>query len=379
VNGYWGCIYLGEIWPGNFPALRISASIGCLTFYLKEFFKLRFHSATTMILSVSVVLLSCKTAHSKRSALDGANDTVGPQMARFELPLSQLEESLVGAASIDDAATRFATESVRVYAYRLQALGTFYSKQDNLFNVLNEEFEEIENTIGNYAMWTTVIKGAGSSLDKEKRKLFESEKASAFLKIKDLLVKRNWYGPGKLRGVFIREELRKIKWDSPNNDRHLVLDHIKDKLRDMKDTKYQFDSLEKGNGLHELRRDMKWILIDMRVLNGMVLKSPGACPAEAFNKLAADHDLATSKYAVLPKTNVKNPCFVPECLVLGLVKEVEFFGELKDKAELQSKSRDKESDEVSEEIRSQAKERYNFLKKEELIEKTHAAIKSCIQ
>ncbi|MCX6127280.1 MAG: hypothetical protein NTV34_21375 [Proteobacteria bacterium] len=216
---------------------------------------MRFCSVTPLILSIIVALLSCKAAQRDISALEGAKNDSEPQIARFDKALSELERSLVGATSLDNAATRFAEGSARIAAYRLQALGELYLKEGDWFKDFYEEFKLVEDTIGNYDKWVTILKKAPDTIDKPIRKDLEAKKALAFSKMKDLLSKNNWYGSKRLRGDTIRNELRTIKWESIKKDRKLVLEGVKERLRDLRDTKYQVDTLEKGNGLHELRRD----------------------------------------------------------------------------------------------------------------------------
>ena len=44
-------------------------------------------------------------------------------------------------------------------------------------------------------------------------------------------------------------------------------------------TEFDLSKLEEGNGLHELRRELRWFLIEVQVLNGLVQFKPGRrCP-----------------------------------------------------------------------------------------------------
>ncbi|MCX6119724.1 MAG: hypothetical protein NT027_19485 [Proteobacteria bacterium] len=330
----------------------------------------------------STFYVACKTTTVPTSSLEGKkidDALLIPQFVRFNEPLKAIEASLAGASNIDDAAKKFVSGPARVAAYQLQALGKLYEDESKWFKDLKDEFRTIEDTIGEYDKWNNILTKASSSLTSEKKVELEGFRQDGLKAVKKLLKDQDWFGTPKTRAEKLRNQLAKFDWKKPSKDRTMVLGYIANEAAKMRDTKYNLENLEKGKGLHELRRDMKWLLIEMRVLNGLVLKNTSACPFSEYAALVKT-PIANSKYSELPFSNQeRNPCLIPECLFLGLVQAVEDIGRLKDDAEfrLNTTEKDKDRDKMPADLKATADQFYKGIQDGQLFDRTSEAINSC--
>lgn len=244
------------------------------------------------------------------------------QMARFEPALKVLERILVSSSDAEEVVDKLVTSpDARIAAFNLQALGKMYSSEDALFSEMRKEFKSIEDGIGAVDKWTDLNNA-------KKRKAAVSDFA-------DLLTQNEWTVDGQSPRVqqYIKS-LKKVKWLSPEEDRTLLIDKLSSQLKKITTTKFDFKVLEEGNGLHEYRRQVRWFLMQARVLNGLVVsKSDKSCPNPDLTYLLSDA-LAQSKYALLPvNQNEPNACKITRCYFIDVARVVGEVGELKDEAE----------------------------------------------
>ena len=116
------------------------------------------------------------------------------------------------------------------------------------------------------------------------------------------------------------------------------LDYVKGELlgmlKDVKDGTFDFNKLE--DGIHEYRRRLRWVPIDIDALDGLILvrdDSAGKCPVSTLETLSA---------TPIAKHRMSNPalrfpsargCTISRCLLWQVVKTVNDLGEIKDEAQ----------------------------------------------
>lgn len=244
------------------------------------------------------------------------------QMARFEPALKIIEQILISSSDTEDVVNQLVTSpQARIAAFNLQALGKMYSSEDTLFSEMRKEFKSIEDNIGQVDKWTDLKNS------KNRKK--------AVAEFADLLAQNQWSVDGESPRIqhYIKS-LKKVKWLAPEDDRTLLIDKLSNQLKKITTTKFDFETLEEGNGLHEYRRQVRWFLMQTRVLNGLVVhKSGESCPNPELTYLLTD-PLAQSKYAQLPiNKNEPKACKITRCYFVDVARVVEEVGNLKDEAE----------------------------------------------
>lgn len=128
--------------------------------------------------------------------------------------------------------------------------------------------------------------------------------------------------------------LYELPWQDEAEDARRVVRGLAEELEELEGLEVDCHDLQKG--IHELRRDLRWFLIDLQALDGLiVLDPPGAMPL----KLNCYSYLATHPIASHPFSRVEtNPSLrwissVPTSYFLALGKVVTELGEIKTFAE----------------------------------------------
>lgn len=318
-------------------------------------------------LLISVLLLSSFTLFAGEA-----------QIARFEKWLTPLEKSLL-TESAEEAADNLIVGKARVLTFNLQALGKLYGGEDKKFSKFKKDFKELEDGIGEYKKWRDILeeaqdRGASSSKIQKLKKKMEAGKGT----LVKLLDKEDWVEAKKIKKY--RKFLKKYEFGSYKKDKKIVLNLLIDDLEKIAGTEFDMTILEHGNGLHELRREIRWYLIKAKVLNGLVQynDNPGVCSIEKYAKLPFQ-PIANSKYAVLYKSALeKSPCLISKCLFLALVQKVDQFGDFKDQIESDLNLQDILTDDTPVKYIDELNKLYDEMKETQVLEAMAGELKSCL-
>jgi hypothetical protein len=94
-----------------------------------------------------------------------------------------------------------------------------------------------------------------------------------------------------------------------------------------------YDMTEPATGIHELRRNIRWLPIDIEALNGLVVLDDKLNPVEAYKPMLQT-DLARSKFVNLPPpTREPEPLHVSKSLYTAMMDTVLKLGDIKDRYE----------------------------------------------
>ncbi|MCC7442778.1 MAG: hypothetical protein IT285_14175 [Bdellovibrionales bacterium] len=289
---------------------------------------------------------------------------------RFKPWVVDLQGLIRPGESAGETAQRLLGSSARISAFNLQALGRIYSELDPKFDEFRGELKRLEDSIGEYDKWVSVLDAASSDsgssaadLDRLRRRVREAK-----LKLTEMLKEREWVveaGSGERpRLQRIERFLRTFDWAEYSEDRDFVLGRLSKQLKKVDETEYDISILEHGDGVHELRRELRWFLIQARVLNGLVTFRPASegCDVAELRPLL-QQPIAESKYSALPGAGDEpETCGISRCLFIGLVYWVEELGAVKDQAEqILNASGEEESDEVPAALRERAERAYRAL------------------
>ncbi len=317
-----------------------------------------------------LILMGIPSVHAKGRA----------QIARFEPWIADLSGVLGMSRNPEKVVESLLKERTRFSAFNLQALGKLYSSVDKDFEDFRRHFKSLEDGIGACEKWAGILETAKKNhapaieLEKIAAKLKESKR-----KLAADLVDHGWIPKLGKKSLLekLSQWLSSYPWDSYSEDKSRMLEALAKRLKEIKDTQFDMAILEEGNGLHEFRRQLRWFLIEARVLNGMIaFRDRSDCPIDEFKPLLND-PIASSKYSVLPFSDTeKKPCAISQCLFLGFVSAVSDLGELKDLAE-SANSLGTQSDRVPDFLREKAQKAYEKLVSSDLLEVTRMQIQSC--
>ena len=254
--------------------------------------------------------------------------------ALFDKWLDVLEEPLVSAQRSADAVENLmAVPQSRVAAFNLQALGRTFSAINPEFSQIRFDFKKIEDGLGQIDKWNS------QGLEK---KVKEAKKAFAIV-----LREEKWHGSkGKMAGL--RNRIKELA-QTVEHPEQKIMDRLAGSLREIFNTEYDFAGLETDTGLHEYKREIRWFMIEARMLDGMVSFRPDqkSCPNvkifELFktkkNQSLEDIDellkpIQSSKYSQLASAKPGLfTCKISACLFYALSDTVEKIGSIKDDVE----------------------------------------------
>ena len=339
--------------------------------------------ALSFMSSVATVS-SCRTTGSPQASKTLDSTPNPAPAARFVVWFQDLVPALDSGLSADQAADKLLQGDARIPAFNLQALGRLYESYDTRFKDMRKDFKNLEDGIGEYDKWSKVLSaGIANGATQAKIDELKAKKKEAKKKLKELLESKAWVvaqGDPKLRQY--RMMVEAYPWPTYDEDRQKVLAFLVAQLEKFKATEWDFSHLEHGNGLHEFRRELRWYLIEARVLNGLVTFLPPeqACQNPVYAPLVTA-PIAQSKYGKLPRAAIEtSPCFISQCLFLGSVTAVTEIGEIKDKAEqLLNTTSPADPDLVPQEMQAEAAAVFQKYRDNNLMPQTIQELRSCMQ
>lgn len=170
----------------------------------------------------------------------------------------------------------------------------------------------------------------------------------------------------------LKKEVGNANWKSEQVDRSFVLSQLIAQLEVVRTTPYDMGRLEEG--LHELRRELRWFSIYGRNIDGLLTAQKASCPISK----TPFAQYADKKYSTLPAGNISS-CNVSKCLYLEVVGANGLFAELKDEAEpiVEKDKKLKENDLTPPDIAKRATTQYQIFLKSGVIDLLQNEIRSC--
>ena len=310
--------------------------------------------------------------------------------ARFDKWLDILEPTIYSSKDPKKVAEMAIGGSARSAGFNLQALAKLYKHYDKdfkaKFDKFADQFELLENHIGEVDKWDKALKKAEKKDKKDDEKIAElkekvKESTQDFAKF---LEKEKWVTE-KRKDSFLadfRDFLRDTDWPSYANDKNRILELLEGELENISQTKYDLKTLEKGNGLHELRRDLRWHQIKAQVVNGLITyaEDDAQCPLPVYRPLTdPEGALAKSPYSQLPRPGEleTEPCEISKCVLFGIVDLQRQLGDIKDEAEGIELTGNEHKDRVPLELAAKAEALWQTARENRLLEAAIDELKAC--
>ncbi|MBI1945689.1 MAG: hypothetical protein HYS27_08335 [Deltaproteobacteria bacterium] len=259
--------------------------------------------------------------------------SVGRAFERFLIHAGRLQTELEVNADkmLDDPKV---AEGVRKHLFMLQGLVRLYDGRgpDKKMEKALERIKQLEDAIGafGYACDMRAAAAGAKGVPPGATVHLERAVAKARNELADLV--EEWR-PGKggrsERLDDLVDTFAKIDFGSAKDDAKFVRKALAGMCRDI--AKKDLDMGDLEGGVHELRRQLRWIPITLIALEGLVtLDTEGKGPIPAFEKLKQD-PVAQSPFARLPTTDADRAHIeIPWTLFLALSKAIGDLGKIKD-------------------------------------------------
>ncbi len=148
------------------------------------------------------------------------------------------------------------------------------------------------------------------------------------------ILEKEWMPDAKGRIPALRdvvEDWGEAKWGSADKDLKAVKSELSRRLSKIESTPYDMNELE--DGIHELRRDLRWFPIYAESLNGLFQLDATSDPIAAYKDMLTA-PIATSKYVNLPCADrEKEPVTISKSVYCALMQLTLDLGTLKDAGE----------------------------------------------
>ncbi|MFC5284222.1 hypothetical protein [Pedobacter alpinus] len=220
---------------------------------------------------------------------------------RFEKQLEKLDAILSSAKASENSTILFYKSDARQVLFYLEALSRLYKNihNKNLFDGLKDEFKCLEDQLGKIDYYENYQKELASIPNFPTKLLEHLQKHHqiALEKLGNLLKDDDWF---KTKLKDISSELSKADWLKPKEERKEIakeiFKEIKDIEKDYETGKLNFNYLEEG--VHEFRRQIRWISIYAQALDGVIQLKPDDL-AEKL-RIYLTKEVVGSKFIVMP-------------------------------------------------------------------------------
>lgn len=194
--------------------------------------------------------------------------------------------------------------------------------------------KRLEDHLGHYSMTKSNFEMAGKvGADPKAIAVLKTDMENSRAALKNVIAE-DWTVDAKGRLPAMRdvvEDWGEAKWGNSEKDLAAVKGELSRRLSKIESTPYDMNELE--DGIHELRRDLRWFPIYAESLNGLFQLDDKQNPIAAYKDMLA-HPIASSKYVNLPNADrEKNPIELPKSVYCALMQLTLDLGTLKDAGE----------------------------------------------
>lgn len=230
---------------------------------------------------------------------------ISPGKTRFLYFLNQIQATLDKAEDSENPALLIYEENMRTPLFMLEALTRLYKKiQDKKkLKRLNACFKEMEDLLGTIDFYDGFHKEfiAQKNMpelitDYLKKKMDEKLKV-----LNRHLKKDNWIGKHSKAVSKVIKKLNKVNWPDEKKDTiaigHVYKGYVDKIIKTYRVTNLEFKDIEAG--VHELRRELRWLSIYPQALRGLMQFKPDAGPQDFLNKYLTP-EIINSPYNVMP-------------------------------------------------------------------------------
>jgi hypothetical protein len=212
----------------------------------------------------------------------------------------------MGKGSSDTMAANLYRARGRSDAFAVQGVARLFDKENPVFKDLKKDAKRLEDILGQIDKWDSLRNKA--SMDTEMRNL------GAFIRETNLQTKLGDYAR-KISTVNITEI----------QTRRVVIDGIKDEVDDI--LKKQYDFTYGETGLHELRRNLRWPLIELDAFKNHFTIRPSTCRSSEL------YNYGRKSSFIALKQNVRGAQEINYCSYIEMIGAVDYLGRVKDDLE----------------------------------------------
>lgn len=257
------------------------------------------------------------------------------------LPLQKLKEIIEKSKDAEALADDLYTNGGREVLFRLQALSRIFRKfpngekfQDLLY--LIKPVEDLLGKIDYYDSFAKIVETKNGPRQIIKNLRSQQKKERQYLIA--VLEKARWVSVSEKSPLFERllEIVRKDSWPSSDEYRDQVRDVLHDEVKDLKkdlqNGKFDLTNLEEG--VHEVRRKLRWISIYFGALNGLVQLRENTELDGRYSELLDPKARNSSFNRLRSNPAIESPIIISAPILYVLSTVISRIGSIKDDAQM---------------------------------------------
>lgn len=261
-------------------------------------------------------------------------ETVSRAAERMLTPVAFLDTELRKAKTKDEAIAIAGSSDFRRRVFTLEgSLKMYRGRLSDELDAQYDNVKKLEDSAGGYSYAQTMTKVAkDNKAPAQVIALLEKKEAAAKKALGDTLDELGLTLDEKNRFPAFKSLVRDVRhadFGSYDQDRKGLLKIFKHTMKEIEESDYDMNDLE--NGLHELRRQLRWVTIYTEAVDGLVQHDVNVAPK--IPEALAD-PVASSKYMTMPPADREmKPVVVSTSLYAKNQKVVLDLGALKDRGE----------------------------------------------
>ncbi len=261
---------------------------------------------------------------------------LGRPRERFLTWLARLQPSFQQASDAMHSLEVITASDVRLTLFYLEGLIKLYVRRYPELTSIYARVKALEDVLG--------ALGGAAALTQSVRKLdvsgacvvwCEQQEAAMAQRVAEQLI-GDWLPDTEGRLPLFQElvaTLKKLDFEGYRSDRKTVIDEIRRRLAKLEKSSLDMFELQGNRGLHELRRQLRWVPIYCVALDGLVVTDATYHPIKAYADFL-DSEIANSSYARLPEPTLEDkPIAISASLFIANTHFISELGRLKDSGE----------------------------------------------
>jgi len=230
----------------------------------------------------------------------------------------------------------------RASAFSLEAFGRLFEASDKEFKLMKEDFKELEDQIGQCKKWLDL---SNVEINQDKKMKLKNKLDDEMKKLDRLLL--SWDKKDKWNDYL--KFIENVEMSSDRAYKYFKI-AMSEEIKTLLEKKYDFTYGE--TGLHELRRNIRWSKIYLKLFKDRIYKAQEDCKIDELYELGLQED-------DVDFTGNKNEFQISSCGYLKLVGAIEKLGQIKDELEEKEILEDK----VPRKIKDETIKLHNQIKK----------------
>jgi hypothetical protein len=255
------------------------------------------------------------------------------QIARFEKPLTEIYKAFNPRLTVDQLIDRMMAEDTRGKVFKVEALLRMYRHvHGEPLETMKDDVKALEDALGAYGERVEFLE-FGQKIHAPKRVIAELRERAEEARetLRQFLKDEGWVKRGRASRANlteIRAQLNdEVDWHGAKKDRRKVIKELISEIEQVE--AFDWDPADLEEGTHKERIRLRWLLLDIQSLDGLiVLEDPKdgvfARPEYAY---LLTHPIAESKFSKIePNPRERNPVLLSRHLFLAISKIVQELG-----------------------------------------------------